>query len=213
MTNFAIHNNPLYICTAKARLAFTPMPQDMNIETICKWNDSSIVWAYDHFYQSLVVTSLQIVADQETAEDIVQYFFTRLIELKPDFENLAHVKAYFYNGVRNASVSWLRHKRVINDHVEKLVHDQQYYLNYNGEEGFYAEEICRRLFMTIDTLPPHQREIFLLSMQGKSNGETATQLNIAIDTVKTRKKRGKQRLSKLLAPEVFLLLLLMNIEA
>ena len=52
------------------------------------------------------------------------------------------------------------------------------------------EEIYRRLFKTIDELPPRCKEIFLLHLDGKKNEEIAAQLKITLLTVKTQKKKA-----------------------
>jgi RNA polymerase sigma factor (sigma-70 family) len=62
------------------------------------------------------------------------------------------------------------------------------------------------LFLAIDSLPQRQREVFLSAMQGKSNGEIATQMNIGVETVKTLKRRGKEKLRHILSPDKMLFL-------
>lgn len=186
--------------------------QEMSIESICLWNDDSIAWIYDAFFSSLVVTSTQITNDIEVAYDIVQDFFTNLLEQQPLFANMSHLKAYFYNSVRNRSVSWVRHEKVINAHTEQIIHDMRYQLDSNDEDGFYTEEIYRQLFIAVDKLPERQRDVFLLAMQGKSNSAIAQELNISVETVKTLKKRGKQKLRDTISPQAMLLLSIICME-
>lgn len=125
---------------------------------------------------------------------------------------MSHLKAYFYNSVRNRSVSWVRHEKVINAHTEQIIHDMRYELDSNDEDGFYTEEIYRQLFIAVDKLPVRQREVFLLAMQGKSNNAIAQELNISVETVKTLKKRGKQKLRDTISPQAMLLLSIICME-
>ena len=183
--------------------------KEISIQSICLWDDDSIAWIYDSFFSSLVLSSNQITNDMEAAYDIVQDFFIHLIDYRPLFENMSHLKSYLYNGVRNRSVSWLRHKRVIRANDEDLAHDEQFQLDNNGEEEFYTEEVYRQLFVAIDRLPQRQRDVFLLAIQGKRNSEIAAQLGIALETVKTLKKRGKQKLREMLSPTTMAVLAMM----
>jgi DNA-binding CsgD family transcriptional regulator len=57
-----------------------------------------------------------------------------------------------------------------------------------------------------------QREVFLLVMQGKSNSAIAQELNISVETVKTLKKRGKQKLRDTISPQAMLLLSIICME-
>ena len=54
----------------------------------------------------------------------------------------------------------------------------------------FDEEVYRQLYKAIDRLAPKCREIFLMAMDGKRNEEIAETLHIAIETVKTQKKRA-----------------------
>ena len=63
------------------------------------------------------------------------------------------------------------------------------------------------LFEAIDSLPKKQREIFLLTMKGKKNSEIAEAMNISVNTVKSQKKSGLEKLRDRLTPESFMLFL------
>ena len=77
----------------------------------------------------------------------------------------------------------------------------------DGELVLHREEIYRQLLLAIDALPARQRELFLLSVQGKTSAEIAAELGITPESVKKQRQRGLARLRELLPPEAFLLLL------
>ena len=77
------------------------------------------------------------------------------------------------------------------------------------EEEPDREELIRQLLISIDALPPKQRELFLLSIRGKTSEEIAQEMNISPETVKKQRQRGMKRLREMLPPEAILLLLLM----
>ena len=62
--------------------------------------------------------------------------------------------------------------------------------------------MIRHLYNGIQSLPPEQRRIILLSIAGVKGEEIARRLGISINTVKTQKYRGyrtlRNRLGKLL---------------
>ena len=74
------------------------------------------------------------------------------------------------------------------------------------EESPDREELIRQLLLSIDNLPPKQREVFLLSVKGKTSEEIAQEMNISPETVKKQRQRGLKRLREMLPPEAILLL-------
>ena len=120
------------------------------------------------------------------------------------------LKTYLYNSVRNLSVSYLRHKNVEVTHSQNVAAAEEYHLDAAGEEEFFTEEVYRQLFAMIDQLPPRQREIFLMCMEGKKNKDIAAALEISVETVKTQKKRAIKYLKKNLGDKAFMLLVLLS---
>lgn len=184
---------------------------NMTWDGAMRWDKGFAEWVYDQFYRALVVFSMQMTNSLETAEDLVQEVFIKLLERKPPFESAAALRGYLYESVRNASINHLQHKNMRSCHEINI--DEipiRVDIGNIGDDGtFDKEEIYRQLYLCIDQLPERQRDVFLLAMQGKRNAEIARQLQISINTVKTLKQRGKQTLSARLSPEAFVLLYLL----
>lgn len=185
------------------------MPKEQNvteIEQICRWNDKSMELLYDHYYRALVSYGCQFV-DKEIAEDIVQELFSVLWEQRPQFKGHSHLTSYLYTTVRNASYNHLRHQNVHNNYRQGILeHLQEFMFADDVAESFNKEEIYRQLFAAIDQLPPRQREVFLLCMDGKKNKEIAEQLQISAETVKVQKRRAINNLRQKLTPATMALL-------
>ena len=79
-----------------------------------------------------------------------------------------------------------------------------------GDQSMFDEEVYRRLYQAIDQLAPKCREIFLMAMDGKHNDEIAKELNIAVETVKTQKKRAIKQLREQTALSIWLIFLLLK---
>lgn len=184
---------------------------NMTWDGAMRWDKGFAEWVYDQFYRALVVFSMQMTNSLETAEDLVQEVFIKLLERKPPFESAAALRGYLYGSVRNASINHLRHKNMRSCHEINMDESPtRVDIGNIGNDGaFDKEEIYRQLYLCIDQLPERQRDVFLLAMQGKRNAEIARQLQISINTVKTLKQRGKQTLSAWLSPEAFALLYLL----
>ncbi len=184
---------------------------NMTWDGAMRWDKGFAEWVYDQFFRALVVFSMQMTNSLETAEDLVQEVFIKLLERKPPFESAAALRSYLYGSVRNASINHLRHRNMRNCHEINIDESSMRVdIGNIGDDGaFDKEEIYRQLYLCIDQLPERQRDVFLLAMQGKRNAEIARQLRISINTVKTLKQRGKQTLSAWLSPEAFVLLYLL----
>lgn len=180
-----------------------------SIEQINKLDAAAFHSLYKDYYKVLVAHSVQIIGEQEAAEDIVQELFSRIWERQEPFQSLVSLRTYLFNSIRNASLDYLKHKDVENSYLQKVAQEhQEYHIKEMDEEDrFFSEEVYRQLFLAIDALPDRCREVFLHAMQGKKNEEIATALNISLETVKTQKKRGMAFLRKKLDKRTMVLLI------
>jgi len=175
------------------------------MERINRMDTSAFRLLYSVFYyKALVDYACKYTADISVAEDIVQEAFATLWERKRNFLSPESVKAHFYSSVHNTSLNWLKHQSVVSGYVQQASSSYERSTTLTGDEIF-DEEVYRQLFAAIDALPSRQREVFLLQMEGKSNAEIAKALNMAVETVKTHKKRGLAYLRKHVSAECILL--------
>jgi len=178
------------------------------MEVIHRWDDSSLSMLYKHFYKALVLFSARMVGELKVAEEIVQDTFVNVWQKRNTFQSQGALKAYLYNSVRNGSISHLRHAKVERSRIEAVEREfSEMKTDEDGELVLHREEIYRQLLLAIDALPARQRELFLLSVQGKTSAEIAAELGITPESVKKQRQRGLARLRELLPPEAFLLLL------
>lgn len=162
--------------------------QEIFIERINQKQREAYYDLFREFYQSLVMFAMRYIGVQSEAEDIVQDLFVAVYEKQEKFLSYNSFRVFLYNSVRNTCLNLIKHRKV----EEKYIH---YSLEHadNGEDydwELLEEELWRRLFKTIDELPPRCREVFLLSLDGKKNEEIAKELHITLLTVKTQKKKA-----------------------
>lgn len=180
--------------------------QELTINVITRWDADAARMLYEHFYGALVSYGMRILQDRESAEDVVQDTMAALWERKTVLPNNAALKAYLYNTVRNKCLSLLRRQRSESLDPLAMSKYEEFRVTDDGNEQFFPEEVYRQLFLMIDQMPPRQREVFLMAMEGKKNREISEALGIAIETVRTNKKRAMAFLKKNLGKEALGLL-------
>ena len=185
----------------------------LRLDVIHRWDDVAMTMLYKHFYRALVVFSDRLVGDRKVAEEIVQDTFLKTWQKRNIFQSQGTLKAYLYNSVRNGSISHLRHAKVERSRIEAIEREfSEMETDENGGLHLHREEIYRQLLLAIDALPAKQRELFLLSVQGKTSADIAAEMGITPESVKKQRQRGLARLRELLPPDTFLLLLLLLVD-
>ncbi len=141
---------------------------------------------YKEYYEPLVRFAESYVVRQDVAEDIVQEVFVNMWEKELYFLSQAALSSYLYTSVKNSAFDFLKHQEVENRFVETVHSDSE----VSNWESQLDEDMLNLLFKSIDQLPERCREIFLLHLDGFSNDEIATKLNLSVLTVKTQKKKA-----------------------
>lgn len=161
---------------------------------------------YNTYYRSLVMYAMHFVPQQDVAEDLVQELFINLWNKRMSFLSYPSFVTYLYSSIRNASLNYLKHLDVRQHYAEEVMESNQQ--PQEVETEIVNEEVFRRLYDAIERLPPKCREIFLMAMDGKKNEEIAHELDIAVGTVKTQKRRAISFLKDNAAESICLLFLL-----
>lgn len=160
------------------------------LSTISRENKIWVKQLFERYYASMVLFAQSYIPDQEVAKDIVQDIFLVLIRSQEKFTTIEHLKTYLYSTVKNRCLKHIRHQNV-------KVRYKQYVLTNENEEANYHErildeEVFSLLNQAIQELPAQCKNVFLLTLEGKSNPEIAEILGIGIETVKSHKKTGKK---------------------
>lgn len=135
---------------------------------------------FRYYYRPLCLYALHYLKDLETAEDVVQDCFVRLVERQQAGNMPADIKAYLYAAVRNACIDQLRRVRPIAPDVQPEDLDGPITDEEAQERSLHEAE----LWTAIDTLPQRCREVFLLSKRDRLKyREIAERLDISEKTV------------------------------
>lgn len=184
-----------------------PTAEPLNLDIIHRWDESALGMLYRNFYKALVAFSCQMVGEITVAEEIVQDTFVKTWQRRNTFSSTGALRAWLYNTVRNASISFLRHQQVERNRIEEYEREYQLMKDDSDDVVVSREEAYRQLLIAIEALPAKQRQLFLLSIEGKTSHEIAEEMGIALESVKKQRQRGIARLRTTLNPDALLLMM------
>ncbi len=148
------------------------------------------------YHRALILYAMGYAVSQEVAEDAVQEVFVLLYEGKMVFQSEAALRFYLYKSVRNNVFNYLRHQKIAYSYAAGCEDREPEDDETEIELKVLKEEVYRRIFAVLETLPEQCRRIFEMHLNGKNNEEIASLLHLSIHTVKTQKKRAMQQLRK-----------------
>lgn len=145
---------------------------------------------FEQYYIGLVAFCGKMVQCDETARDIVQDVFVKLLDSRtvlPLEEPV--IKSYLYSMVRNASLNYLRREKLWNNY--KQANEADPLSEENILDAIIYGETIRELHHAIQLLPDACRNICELTyLEENSNKEAAALSQTSINTVKTHKRRA-----------------------
>ena len=161
------------------------------LEQLSKGDDHAYKELFDQLFYSLSSFAAKYLENHENAEDVVQDVFFEFWLKKITFDTFISLKTYFYRSVRNRCLDILKHQKVQSRYFSEhaLKEQTEFFLPQVLEEEVYV-----LLKEAIDSLPEQIRKVYDLTLLGHPNQEIAELLDITLDAVKSRKKRGKQLL-------------------
>ncbi len=152
---------------------------------------------FDRYYSPLSIYADKILHDTDAAIDIVQGFFVWIWQVRDELQ-IVSPKSFFYQSVHNRCLNHLKHKKIEQNHAQRILATQSE-LHYETEEAIEMAELEAQLTAAVDRLPKKCREIFLLSRRdGCTNDEIAQRLDISKRTVETHIYNALQTLRKAL---------------
>ncbi len=162
---------------------------------------------YDTYYAALCHYASRLLRNIASEEDVVQDVFVKFWETDTVFNTTRAVTSYLYRAVYNACLNLLRDCKEFAGGM--TLFDQLFadFNSFDNERFLLEDEYFRQIYIAIDTLAFQRRQIILKTLEGKTIGEIANELNISINTVKTLKKKAYSELRKKLPAPLFVLLM------
>lgn len=139
---------------------------------------------FDRYYPQVRFFTLGIVKDTFVADDIAQNVFIKVWTKRELIDSGRKFNSYLYSITKNEITDYFR-SLVISESLDNAL-----YLKDNDHtdemiESAYDLSHIKELVMTeVENMPPQRRTVFIMSrLQGLSNDEIATKLDISKRTV------------------------------
>ncbi|WP_332650422.1 sigma-70 family RNA polymerase sigma factor [Lysinibacillus sp. 54212] len=135
--------------------------------------------------------------DWQIAEDLTQETFLRFYQAQNKFRHEANVKTYLYQVAVNRCKTYLMSWKYKGTKLVQL--SQNLISKTHVEEEIIKKEIMAELYDQIVNLPVKYREVIVLYHYVEmTTAQIAKILLVSENTVKTRLRRGRQKLGDLL---------------
>lgn len=172
---------------------------------------------FKKYYKSLCVFAEHYVGEPEMAKEIVSDFFLKIWENRRNIQINTSVKNYCYTSIRNQSLKYLEHLKVLKkykEYAENRIRHIQFMESVSGDyplANLISQEIVEEIETSIDVLPERCKEIFMLSrFEDMSYEDISKKLDVSINTVRKQMSRALEKLrnslSKYLPITIFMLL-------
>jgi len=144
---------------------------------------------YKLYFPRLYAFAFKIINDSGLAKDVVQNVFIKVWELRASF-SFENPEAFIYQMVRNASLNYVRHLRVVDNLKSRIQNQFQgeelYYIDMVGNEPYILieKELNEKILEVMNSLPEKCLIVFRMSrLEGLKNAEIAERLNISLKAV------------------------------
>lgn len=173
-------------------------------ERIKQGDQNAFELLFRQYHVPLCNYALVFVKHLDVAHEIVQETFIRIWEARYGLDSGLSLKSYLYRSVHNNCINYFKKARVYNrlseeyqaeiqQRFEILEHD----MDDSQFDNMVTEELEQTIQKSIDQLPDHCREIFILSrFHSLSYQQIAEKLSVSVNTVKTQISRALEKIRK-----------------
>lgn len=169
-------------------------PELMGIAEIRNGDITAFEAVFRTYYRRLCAAVYGFVDSAETAEEIVQELFLRIWRQRESLQITDSLQAYLYQAARNASLNYLKHRRIESQWSER-VRAGDAPVARAADEDLAEDELSRAIEAGIAALPERCRLVFTMSRrQGLSYAEIAEALGISVKTVEAQMGRALKSL-------------------
>ncbi|GAA4438310.1 sigma-70 family RNA polymerase sigma factor [Pontibacter saemangeumensis] len=171
------------------------IPEEELVARLRAQDPSAVSVLYDMYSPTLFGVILQIVKEEDTAEDVLQEAFVKIWGSFQSYDSSkGRLFTWMINVCRNLAIDKIRSKqyRVSQNTRDIPASPRAIY----GSVGFKPEHIGIR--EVTERLNPEQKQIIdLMYFEGMTQSEIAEEFNIPLGTVKTRARSAIKTLGKL----------------
>ncbi len=176
---------------------------DSHIISIAKDDKESFRLLYETLFPLLILFSRRFVNAREEAADLVQESLLVYWDKRVDFTSVDEAKAFLYGTLKNKCLNNQRSKKVHERYVQKQMDETEHNLEADDESSeinrkVIEDELFILLHRALAELPPREKEVLELSIQGQKNLQIANLLGLSLNTIKTLKLRAYRKIRELI---------------
>lgn len=146
-------------------------------------DESALTELYNKFWQSLFVSSYNVLKDKELCEDIIQDIFMNIWHNREKLEINISLKGYMYACARYQVFNQFK-KNKDKIHVELFEDIDKRFQHATPETLLMHEELVQQINAIINTLPEKCQQVYKLSREEQlTHKEIAELLGISTKTV------------------------------
>jgi RNA polymerase sigma-70 factor (ECF subfamily) len=156
------------------------------------------------YQRRLFGLALGIVNDPQTAEDVAQEAFIRILRHAAVFDvRRGSVTSWALTITRNLAIDALRTRRAIPTAPMDVLFTNLTSLDISPDDAADAAESTSRTTVALAQLPaPQRRAVVLASLYGRTAAEIATIESIPVGTAKSRIRLGMAKMREVVAREL-----------
>lgn len=152
---------------------------------------------FNSYKKTMYYVANGILKDEHYSHDAVQNSFFKIIKHIDKIENVKcnKTKGFIVTIVRNSSIDIYRKLQIEKNKVLKLEEEMQVF----EKEVYDTNDLSNKVEIAILKLPERYKQVFFMKYsQGFHDDKISEILDISPSTVRTRVKRGKEKLKNIL---------------
>jgi RNA polymerase sigma-70 factor (ECF subfamily) len=165
-----------------------PRPDDELLAGLAAGREDAFRAAYERFAPRLLAVACGILGTQHDAEDAVQDLFLSLVKSRPTLGRVENLPAYLFASLRHAAARRIARQRIMPQLIDPLAAAAP------AKSEIPAEQSAR-LEQALASLPPEQREVIALKVDGGLKfHEIAAVLGTSPNTAASRYRYALEKL-------------------
>lgn len=175
-----------------------PTYTENQLITLIKHRDQNAFgYLYDHYSGALLRVIMNVISDQEQANDILQKVFVNIWQKIDAYEvSRGRLFTWMLNIARNAAIDTLRSKHYRQQKLRQPITETQF---LQADQPDHSRSDTIGLLKYVARLKPQQRTLIeLVYFHGYSQPEIASMQSIPLSTIKTRVRSALSQLRLLL---------------
>lgn len=148
----------------------------------------------ERYHRELLNFLTRQVSDRDTAADLAQESFVRVLSAQSSGRAVLDMRALLYRTARNLVIDQHRRNEVRrHDHLDAIPEDQHPPApqHLQPEEALASQQVIRAYVVTIEALPARCREAFVLhAFDELSHAQIAQHMGISVSMVEKHVVRG-----------------------